>query len=325
MRLLVISYPDIQVHDKYDHAQPLNQQVFWLTKYLQEKHDTAIICMDGSSEFKDMITSHFGDEKAAFKEIGEMVKWEEYDLIIDFSSQKWSYKIAREKKMKTLYVMHPLYHSYELPPPLKHPCLTGMSNAHAMKVSMDLGVPVKVLPFGYEVGENPPKRDDKGYLLYFGRIVREKGVHELIDLCRRKRYELLIAGEDRSVEQGYVQRVMESCDGEMIRYFGAVDEPTKLRLLAESHALVIPYLTDYDAYVCSTVKAASLLSVPSICINKGAVLEYVVANGFHVENLETFHSLDYDTLPPCDYASVACKPSYEKLEQLIAEAVVNPW
>ena len=231
MKIIIIADQSIPVHGGYDHAQPVNQQVFWLTKYLQEKHDVTLCCnMASSQAIKKRLETQFYDDKTAFgfyngmekvklkvkedlranaekllsanpelkdllavregipadqpieKEVEREVErlridWSEVDLIVDFSVEKWSHRLAVERGNKVLFVCHPQLHHYSSPPPIRFPCFTGVSHRHASSISNVLGMPAEVLPFGYELptDSDPPKRDDKGYLLYFGRIVKERG------------------------------------------------------------------------------------------------------------------------------------------------------
>ena len=335
MKLLAISLMNHPVQDGYDLANPINQQAYWLVKYLQQKHDVTLVCPDASATiFKDIISAHFNHEQSAFNEYKDQVKWGEYDLIIDFSAEKWSHEIAKEKKLKTLYIMHHLIHSYETPPPLTNPCLVGVSDAYSMLISARLGMPVRTLPFGYELPEKSdsvPKREDKGYFLYCGRIVKDKGVHELLSMCKRYRKELIICGDDRNVEQEYVFRLLQHCDGDKIKYYGAVGEGIKLKLIAEAHALVIPYLSDWDAMCCSTAKAATVLKVPTLTLNKGAVSEFIVSgnNGLIVNTLEQLDEAiksDVVSERQCTFdAAHNSLPAYSKLDFLIEEAIKSPW
>lgn len=329
MKILVYSMPEFPVHAAYDFAFPVNQQVYWVTQYLQAAHDVTLIALEGTdpTAFKHLIPLRNSQERGAYETLKGLkdFKWEDYDLVMDFSVEKWSYKAAQEKNLHTLYVNHPLVHSYEDPPPLKYPGLTGVSRAHCHHLSQRLGVPVKHLPFTY-LPKDPPQREDKGYLLYFGRIVKERGVHELIRISRDQRIPLLIAGEDRAVDQDYVHRILEQCDGHLIKYLGAVDESVKLRLLAEAHLLVLPYLAESDAYACLTLKAAATLHVPTVTLNIGATSELISpgVNGYLVEDLATLARFSFEGSLQVDYDPQA-GIWQEALDTLIQDAVSHPW
>ena len=228
-----------------------------------------------------------------------------------------------------MFVNHPYIHDYKAPPPLPYPCMTGVSNAHCMALSGKLGVPVKKLPFGVELLEHVPKRDNKGYLLYFGRIVKERGVHEAIDLAKRRRMPLVIAGDDRFGDQGYVMDILKRCDGELIKYFGAVGENVKLKLMAEAHCLIVPYLSDEDAYCCQTVKLANAMGVPSVALWRGAVAEVMALfeTGMFpiLPSLESLYDFDFQNIPQLAPDPIAARPTYERLDELIEMAVNEPW
>jgi glycosyltransferase involved in cell wall biosynthesis len=330
-KYLVISPLEHPFKPDHDFANPVTQQSYWLAKHHEENADVTVVRSIASPPFfKDVIDVHSTNEREAWAEYKDLVKWEEYDLVIDFSFEKWSYVKAKEKKnLKVLYTLHPIFHGYSSPPPLKHPCLVGVSDPHCQQVSKDLGVVVKCLPFGYELPAEPPKREDKDYLLYFGRVVKEKGIHELIEICRRRRIDLVIAGDDRYVDQAYVHKILEQADGDLIRYMGSVNEPVKLKLIAEAHALVIPYLSDFDAFTVLTAKAATLLKVPTVTMNKGAVRETIELgdNGVYVDSLDQLRDFDFEHLEMgfTETMMKEVKPRCETFERLIGEAISSPW
>jgi glycosyltransferase involved in cell wall biosynthesis len=330
-KFLVVMGARFPTHSSYDFSNPLQQQAYWLAKRLEEKHDVTVVCREGSTPFKSMVVFSHDNEKVAFAEFKEQVTWKEYDLVVDFSTEKWSYQMAREKNLRVLYVTHPLL-GYVTPPPLRYPCMTGVSNAHCAHLSREMGVPIRKLPFGYEL-EGEFKREDKDYLLYFGRIVKEKGVHELISLCKKRRLELIVAGDDRSdmgIEPEYVHRILEECDGGMVHYVGSVDESVKLKLISQAHALVMPYLSDSDAFTCLTAKAATLLKVPVIALKRGAVSEFIEQgeNGVYVNSIEDLDSFDFEHLELTWFDDVvleSARPAYGRFEALIREAIASPW
>ena len=274
-----------------------------------------------------MVTSHNNAELAAFTETKDQIKWGEYELVIDYTVEKNSYSIIKEKGLKRLLMCHPLYHNYSTPPPLKYPCIVGTSDAHCQYLSERLGVPVRELPYGYELPDKDvPERDNKGYLLYIGRIAKAKGVHEFLSLCKKNRFDAVIAGDDKNVEEGYVFNILERCEGLNIRYMGCIDESVKMKLLSEAQALVIPYLSDFDAFVCSTLSIATAMKIPTIALNKGAVKEFINkgVNGFYVDTLEQLYSFDFNKIDGLTF-DYNYKPKYARIEELITAAISDPW
>ncbi len=325
--IVVISDLQSNVVEGYDFACPVNQQVFWLYRHLQEKRDTMLICgiaSDASLKNKFEIGNY--NDAIAYGEYSPKINWDKVSLIIDFSQEKRSYKMAQEHKTKVLYVNHPLFHQYKKAPPLKHPSMTGVSSEHCMDVSGRLGVPVLTLPFGVEIIGERPKREDKQHVLYFGRITKERGCHEAIRITRKKKLDLVIAGDDKTVDdQEYVYRILQEADGHNVKYLGSVHDTTKQKLIAEASVLLVPYLTDEDAWSCQTLKLALALGVPAATTAKGS-LNGATPFCSSYRTLEEMESEDFVALGRiAKVDSSMWKPQYASFEELIERAMSDPW
>jgi len=115
------------------------------------------------------------------------------------------------------------------------------------------------------------------YLLFLGRIAPMKGAHLAIDVARRARLPLKIAGEIQPTFQEYWDTMVRPhVDGSMIQYVGEADHAKKNDLLGGAAALLFPIqwnepfgLVMAEAMACGT---------PVVALSGGSVAE-VVRNG----------------------------------------------
>jgi glycosyltransferase involved in cell wall biosynthesis len=116
-------------------------------------------------------------------------------------------------------------------------------------------------------------------LMFLGRVERIKGPHLAIEIARKAKQRLIIAGNipDGPEHQAYFKSEIEPhIDGRAIMYSGPVDDAMKSELLSQVQALLMPVLWNEpfgivmaEAFACGT---------PVIGFARGAVPE-VVADG----------------------------------------------
>jgi glycosyltransferase involved in cell wall biosynthesis len=104
----------------------------------------------------------------------------------------------------------------------------------------------------YRFGPFDPSAGDGGYFLFLGRIVREKGVRELVDLWSApelRHVQLVIAGEGPLLEES------KSRASPNVRFAGFVRGAEKLRLLSACRGVIVTSVWDeplglvvYEAY-----------------------------------------------------------------------------
>ena len=325
MKLALISDVTGYVKPSYNYADPVNAEVYWIAEELAKKgHEVSMVTRTGSvlPEGVNDIPHNQGTEQDALKDYGEKIS--DSGCVLDFSNEKWTTTIRDEKKLKAVYVCHPKQ-GYQNPPPITFPCFVGASPEHAMNLSGRLGIAVRYLPWGVKFPVE--RKESKDYILYFGRVVKERGCHEFVSICRKNQLQGIIAGDDINVDQPYVQSILKSCDGTRIRYFGAVTDKVRATLISEAKALVIPYLSDNDAYALLTVKMAYSAGVPVVSMKKGEFADDIYIPGFFLAgNLEGLYSIDYDHLQrPDARAKFTIEQTITVLESLINEAINNPW
>lgn len=148
----------------------------------------------------------------------------------------------------------------------RHPDLDYRATVHH-------GIPVEEFPFHGEAGR---------YLLFFGRIHRDKGAAEAIALARQAGLPLILAGIIQ--DQDYFERaVAPHLDGDRLRYIGPVGPAGKGALLGGALALV--HLINFDEPFGLSVVEAMACGTPVIACNRGSMPELIRhgETGFLVE------------------------------------------
>ena len=108
-------------------------------------------------------------------------------------------------------------------------------------------------------GDVPPPEglERKGYILFMGRLVPEKGVHRLIEAYRKIKTDkpLIIAGPETHAED-YCRRLHTLAgDDRRIRFVGAVTGDLKERLLSNAYVFVLP--SEIEGLPVSVLEASS--------------------------------------------------------------------
>jgi glycosyltransferase involved in cell wall biosynthesis len=112
----------------------------------------------------------------------------------------------------------------------------------------------------------------RDYLLFFGRIHRDKGTAQAIEVARRSKLPLVIAGivQDRE----YFERWVEPhIDGESVRFLGAVGPERRAEVLGGARALL--HLIDFDEPFGFSVVEAMACGTPVIANRRGSMPEIV--------------------------------------------------
>jgi glycosyltransferase involved in cell wall biosynthesis len=124
-----------------------------------------------------------------------------------------------------------------------------------------------------------------GYLLFFGRIHPDKGTLEAIEVAKRARVPLLIAGivQDREY---FEQKVQPRLDGHLVRYIGSVERERRSEVLGRAQALL--HLVNFEEPFGFSVVEAMACGTPVIARPRGAIPEIVRhgENGLLVTSLD---------------------------------------
>ena len=124
----------------------------------------------------------------------------------------------------------------------------------------------------------------ENYLLYFGRIHPDKGTAEAIEIAKRSKRRLLIAGIIQ--DSNYFKEKVEPCLNDEIVFLGAADPEKRNTLLRNASALL--HSINFEEPFGLSVAEAMLCGTPVIAFNKGSMPELIEdgKTGFLVNNIE---------------------------------------
>ncbi len=126
---------------------------------------------------------------------------------------------------------------------------------------------------GIEIDKfNFDENAERDYLLFVGRLCRDKGVDEAIRIARRIGMPLKVAGKVDAADKEFFDReVLPLLDLPGIDFIGEVDFEQKIALYTNAYAVVYP-ITFEEPF--GLVMAEALASgVPVMALNRGAVSE----------------------------------------------------
>jgi glycosyltransferase involved in cell wall biosynthesis len=123
------------------------------------------------------------------------------------------------------------------------------------------------------------------YLLFFGRIHPDKGTADAIEVARRTRLPLVIAGIIQD-QRYYDEKVAPYVDGVNVRYIGSVSPDHRSAVLGGAVALL--HLIDFEEPFGFSVVEAMACGTPVIAYRRGSMPELIVdgSSGFLVDDLE---------------------------------------
>ncbi len=121
-----------------------------------------------------------------------------------------------------------------------------------------------------------------GYLLFFGRIHPDKGTAEAIEIAKRSKRRLLIAGIIQ--DEHYFKDKVEPFLGDDIIFSGSAGTEKRNELLRNAFALLHP--VNFNEPFGMSVAEAMLCGTPVIAFNKGSMPELIKHGhtGFLVDN-----------------------------------------
>lgn len=130
---------------------------------------------------------------------------------------------------------------------------------------------------GIDVASYPLGDGAGGYLLFLGRFHPDKGAHIAIEVAKRTRRRLILAGKlNEPAERAYFEAAVAPRLGGAIEYVGEADAATKRGLLGGATALLFPVLWE-EPFGLVMVEAMAC-GTPVVALRRGSVPE-VVAHG----------------------------------------------
>jgi len=138
---------------------------------------------------------------------------------------------------------------------------------------------------GINVEKFPFNAKPKDYLLWLGRIAYIKGTHLAIEVAKKARKRLIIAGNVDEIEKEYFQTLIKPhLRSKKINFVGEVKGKEKMKLLKNAEALLAPILWE-EPFGLVMVEAMAC-GTPVIAFNRGSVPEIIEdgRTGFIVEN-----------------------------------------
>lgn len=138
------------------------------------------------------------------------------------------------------------------------------------------GIDLEQFPFVGEKGD---------YLLFFGRIHFDKGVHEAIEVARKTGKRLVIAGIVQD-EVYFREQVEPYIDGSMVEYIGSVGPEKRQEVLGG--ALAMLHLIHFDEPFGLSVVESMACGTPVIAFGRGSMPELIVngSTGFIVDDVD---------------------------------------
>ncbi|WDF56796.1 glycosyltransferase family 4 protein [Mucilaginibacter sp. KACC 22063] len=114
--------------------------------------------------------------------------------------------------------------------------------------------------------------EPEDYLLYFGRIHHDKGAAEAIEIAKKAKRKLLIAGIVQDANY-YRERVEPFIDNEQVIYVGHAGPEKRKELLGKAAALLHPI--NFNEPFGMSVAEAMLCGTPVIAFNRGSMPELI--------------------------------------------------
>jgi glycosyltransferase involved in cell wall biosynthesis len=144
---------------------------------------------------------------------------------------------------------------------------------------------IATIHHGIDVAQFPFCEDGGEYLLFFGRIHPDKGVHEAIQVAQQVGIKLVIAGiiQDRDY---FAAQVEPHIDGTTVEYLGSVGPDQRADVLGDALALL--HLISFEEPFGLSIVESMACGTPVIAFARGSMPEIIRdgETGYIVEDIE---------------------------------------
>jgi len=144
---------------------------------------------------------------------------------------------------------------------------------------------IKTIHHGIDIEQFDFQPAPDEYLLFFGRIHKDKGTREALDIARACSKKLILAGiiQDQAY---YNQYVASHIDNDKVVYLGSAGPAERNRLLGKACALLHPIQFD-EPFGLSVIESMAC-GTPVIAFNRGSMPELIEngKSGFLVDNVD---------------------------------------
>lgn len=219
----------------------------------------------------------------------ELIPIDEDTVFIDHTHEKWMYTYKKDHpEINLMGVIHDAM-PYGSSPPIRCPCMIGISKSQLGKLSNHLGIHIELAYNGIDLSKYPPGRyeDNENYMLFISRITTEKAPHEAIYISNETGIPLIIAGDDSPMfcDQIYVHSIISKCDGNQIKYLGSVSHEKKVELMQRAEMTLLPIGFDEPFGLVAVESMAC--GTPVISLDRGAYEETILGGGFVCDDVDS--------------------------------------
>jgi len=327
LKILVISTTVFTVPAKgYSGLEQLAWE--WAVEFHKMGHQVALVAPTGSTvpEGMELIPTPLRvDESEAYPLYKDRLG--EFDVIMDNSWLWYTVMAQMEAGDKQLPVIH-IYHSdpdylWDNPPPIKFPCLVGLSRDHASRLKEKWGFPeVKFnyngIPLDFYRFDSSVQRN--GRYLWCARYNQPKAAMEAIAIAKAAGVPLDLYGNTSIIgSSDYLNQVMAACDATNIVFHLEASREDTVKLYQGHKALI--HLVNYNEAFGLVPVEAMACGMPTIVNRRGALPELVEdgVSGFVVDTIEQAEEIikngKVDTIKPEACRRRAEKFSIEKSAQ----------
>ena len=144
---------------------------------------------------------------------------------------------------------------------------------------------IATIHHGIDITQFPFLEAEGEYLLFFGRIHPDKGVHEAIQVAQRVGMKLVIAGIIQDQDY-FATHVEPHIDGTTVEYLGSVGPDQRAGVLG--HALALLHLISFEEPFGLSMVESMACGTPVIAFARGSIPEIIRdgETGYIVEDIE---------------------------------------